>query len=153
PPFARLLDVDAALSTEPPDVVIAQDLAGSAYISLRRRQLGLGFEDTLFVVRCSGTRRWINEAARKVRVLPGALAITVLEQAALELADVVVAESQYMVDWMAQQGWRMPDRTHVIPSIMESGATGELRRRDEVVDASKVERIVFFGRLEERKGI
>jgi glycosyltransferase involved in cell wall biosynthesis len=153
PPFARLLDIDAALSAEPPEVVIAQDLAGSAYIPLRRRQLGLGFEDTLFVVRCSGTRRWINEAARKVRVLPGALAITVLEQAALELADVVVAESRYMVDWMRQQGWQLPEQTHVIPSIMEAGATGQRRRRDVDSDGARVERIAFFGRLEERKGI
>jgi glycosyltransferase involved in cell wall biosynthesis len=153
PPFARLLDIDDALSSEPPEVVIAQDLAGSAYVPLRRRQLGLGFEDTLFVVRCSGTRRWINEAARKVRVLPGALAITVLEQAALELADAVVAESRYMVDWMKQQSWRLPEQTHVIPSIMEAGATGQRRRRDVVDDGARVDRIAFFGRLEERKGI
>jgi O-antigen biosynthesis protein len=151
--FGRLLDIDSALDASQPEVVIAQDLAGAAYVPLRRRHLGLGFDDTLFVVRCSGTRRWISDAARKVGVHPGALAVTVLEQAALELADVVVAESRYMVDWMRDQGWRLPERTHVIPSVLEWGATGEPAPQAAVADDNRVQRLVFFGRLEERKGI
>lgn len=150
--FARLLDIDGALAAAQPEVVIAQDLAGAAYVPLRRRQLGLGFEDTLFIVRCSGTRRWITDAARKVAVHPGALAVTVLEQAALELADIVVAESRYMVGWMKNQGWRLPDATHVIPSLLESAATGESLPMAQV-DPGGARRLVFFGRLEERKGL
>jgi glycosyltransferase involved in cell wall biosynthesis len=153
PYFSRLLDIASALEAARPDVVIAQDLAGAAYVPLRRRQLGLGFEDTLFVVRCSGTRRWISDAARKVRIHPEALAVTVLEQSALELADVVVAESRYMVDWMLSQGWRLPDETHVIPSVLEWGATGTPPPPAELDGNTRVRRIVFFGRLEDRKGI
>jgi glycosyltransferase involved in cell wall biosynthesis len=146
PHFGRLLQIDESLRETRPDVVIAQDLAGAAYVALRRRQLGLGLDDTLFVVRCSGTRRWITDAARKVRVHPGAVAVTVMEQAALELADVVVAESRYMVDWMKAQGWQLPE-THVIPSVIETAIAGERSADD------RIDRIVFFGRLEERKGI
>src|SRR5438067_567603 len=151
--FGRLLEIDRALEAASPDVVIAQDLAGAAYVPLRRRQLGLGHDDTLFIVRCSGTRRWITDAARKVRVHPGALAVTVLEQAALELADVVVAESRYMVEWMRQQGWRLPEATHVIPSVLESGATGQAAQKAQLDPDGRTRRIVFFGRLEERKGV
>jgi glycosyltransferase involved in cell wall biosynthesis len=153
PYFARLLDIASALEAGRPDVVIAQDLAGAAYVPLRLRQLGLGFEDTLFIVRCSGTRRWITDAARKVRVHPGALAVTTVEQAALELADAVVAESRYMVDWMLSQGWRLREETHVIPSVLEWGATGETPASAKVAEDARVRRIVFFGRLEDRKGI
>jgi glycosyltransferase involved in cell wall biosynthesis len=151
--FRRLFDIDRALTASRPDVVIAQDLAGAAYVALRRRQLGLGHDGTLFVVRCSGTRRWITDAARKVRVHPGALAVTVLEQAALELADVVVAESSYMVEWMKQQGWRLPAETHVIPSLLDAGATGEKPAAAPVDPEGRARRLVFFGRLEERKGV
>jgi glycosyltransferase involved in cell wall biosynthesis len=153
PYFARLLDIASALEDAGPDVVIAQDLVGAAYIPLRRRQLGLGFENTLFIVRCSGTRRWITDAARKVRVHPEALAVTVLEQAALELADAVVAESRYMVDWMEAEGWRLPDETHVVPSVLEWGATGETAPQPKVNGDTRARRVVFFGRLEERKGV
>src|SRR5689334_9293827 len=47
-------DVGLALEADPPDVVVAQDLAAPAYSALRLRQLGLGLDRTLFVVYCHG---------------------------------------------------------------------------------------------------
>jgi glycosyltransferase involved in cell wall biosynthesis len=150
--LARARDVERALRDEPPDVVITQDLAAPAYAALRKRQLGLGLEGTLFVVYCHGARRWISDMARKVRVLPGAHAVTVLEQASVELADVAVAPSAYVVDWMRGEGWDVPADTVVIPHLPRSAATGETVRRLEPTDRQP-ERIAFFGRLEERKGL
>jgi glycosyltransferase involved in cell wall biosynthesis len=150
--FARMHDVELAVAADPPDVVIVQDLAAPAYTAIRLRTLGLAFEHTLFVVYCHGTRRWITDAARKVRVLPGALAITNLERASIELADVVVSPSAYLVDWISAQGWRLPDATQVIPHVTRAAATGEPQPRAEPSD-ERTRRIAFFGRLEERKGI
>jgi glycosyltransferase involved in cell wall biosynthesis len=150
--FARMHDVELALATDPPEVVITQDLAAPAYTAIRMRALGLGFDETLFVVYCHGTRQWITDAARKVRVLPGALGITMLEQASIELADVVVSPSRYLVDWMQQQRWRLPADSRVIPHLTRSVATGEPQLRAEHC-ADGVRRIAYFGRLEERKGI
>ena len=149
--FARALDVERTLADEPPDVVIVQDLAAPAYTALRMRQLGFGFEETLFVVYCHGTRQWITDVARKTRVLPGALAIGIVEQASIELADVVVSPSAYLLDWMRTQGWRMQPTARVIPYLTRSAATGEAVPPPP--DRAPIERIVFFGRLEERKGI
>src|SRR5919201_4672350 len=115
PYFGRMRDVELALVADPPDVVITQDLAAPAYAAIRMRALGLAFADTLFVVYCHGTRQWITDAARKVRVLPGALGITMLEQASIELADVVISPSHYLVDWMQQQRWRLPPTTRIVP--------------------------------------
>jgi glycosyltransferase involved in cell wall biosynthesis len=150
--FARLLDVVQALRADPPDVVITQDLAAPAYAALRLKQLGLDLEHTLFVVYCHGTRQWVTDMARKVRVLPGALAVSALERASIELADIAVSPSAYMVDWMRQQGWELPHRTTVIPLLTRSSATGE-PPPPPVVTGERVERIAFFGRLEERKGL
>jgi glycosyltransferase involved in cell wall biosynthesis len=152
--FARMLDVEDALASDPPDVVVVQDLAAPAYTALRIRQLGFGFETTLFVVYCHGTRRWITDMARKVRVLPGAHAVTILEQASIELADVVVSPSRYLIDWMLGERWRLPARSLVIPLLSRAAATGE-PAPERVVPATSngVERIAFFGRLEERKGL
>src|SRR5205823_4886924 len=150
--FARVRDVERWLHANPADVVITQDLAAPAYSALRRRQLGLGFDRTLFVVYCHGTRQWITDAARKVRVLPGALGVTMLEQASIELADVVVSPSQYLVDWMRQQRWQVPADTRVIPHVTRSVATGEPQPRAEG-SARGLQRVAYFGRLEERKGI
>src|SRR5439155_12255544 len=59
--FARMRDVEHALLANPPDVVIVQDLAAPAYTALRKRQLGLAFEWTTFIVYCHGTRQWITD--------------------------------------------------------------------------------------------
>ena len=150
--FARMRDVEEALAAEAPDVVITQDLAGPAYTALRMRRLGLGFERTLFVVYCHGGRRWITDMARKARVLPGAHEITELERMSVEIADAAVSPSSYLVDWMRHEGWRLPANTFVIPHFNRSAATGETPPRVSP-NGSSVERIAFFGRLEERKGL
>src|SRR5438445_8037621 len=149
--LGRARDVELALHDEPPDVVIAQDLAAPVYTALRKRQLGLGFERTLFVVYCHGTRRWISDMAHKVRVLPGAHAVTILEQASVELADIAVSPSSYVLDWMRAENWRLPTVAIVIPYLSRSVATGEPARRIDI-PTTPPERIAFFGRVEERKG-
>jgi glycosyltransferase involved in cell wall biosynthesis len=150
--FKRMRDVEQALASDPPDVVIAQDLAAPAYGALRMRHLGLGFGETLFIVYCHGGRRWITDMARKTRVLPGAHAVTELERASVEVADVVVSPSAYLIDWMRDEGWRLPTQVVVIPHLSRSAATGVLQARA-TTNGGRVTRIAFFGRLEERKGL
>ena len=151
--LARMRDVEDALAGNPPDVVVVQDLAAPAYTALRMRQLGFGLEQTLFVAYCHGTRRWITDMAHKVRVLPGAHAITILEQASIELADVVVSPSQYLIDWMRDERWRLPARSLVIPYLTRAAAAGEAPPPHAAPATNGIERIAFFGRLEERKGL
>jgi O-antigen biosynthesis protein len=151
--FRRMRAVELALRADPPHVAIVQDLGAPAYTALRARQLGLELHDTLFVVYCHGTRQWITNMARKVRVLPGALAVSRLEQAGVELADVAISPSAYMIAWMREQGWRLPHATGVIPLLTRTAATGEPLAEAGSADGGKVERLVFFGRFEERKGI
>jgi glycosyltransferase involved in cell wall biosynthesis len=146
-------DVDQVLRAEPPDVVVVQDLGSPAYTALRLRHLGLALEQTLFVVLCHGTRQWTTDVGRKVRVLPGAHAVTVLERASIELADVVVSPSAYLLDWMRDQQWQLPSRAVVIPHVTRSTATGEAPVQVHAHPLDAVARVVFFGRLEERKGI
>jgi glycosyltransferase involved in cell wall biosynthesis len=151
--FRRARDVDAALRMDPPDVVVVQDLGALAYISIRLRRLGLAFERTSFVVFCHGTRQWITDVSRKVRVLPGAHAISMLERASVELADAVVSPSGYLVEWMRSEGWQLPAQTFVVPHVSRAAATGEPPPTRQPANDEGVERVAFFGRLEERKGV
>jgi glycosyltransferase involved in cell wall biosynthesis len=151
--FARTRDVEAVLREDPPDVVVVQDLGAPAYSAIRLRRLGLAFERTSFVVFCHGTRQWITDVSRKVRVLPGAHAVAVLERASVELADAVVSPSSYLVDWMRGQGWQLPEQTFVIPHVSRAAATGQPPPAPVAAPANGVDRVAFFGRLEERKGV
>jgi glycosyltransferase involved in cell wall biosynthesis len=151
--FVHSRDVESALRADPPDIIIVQDLGAPAYTALRLRRLGLAFERTSFVVFCHGTRQWITDVSGKVRVLPGAHAVAVLERASVELADVVVSPSAYLVDWMRSEGWQLPAQTFVIPHVSRAGATGETPPTPTRRESNRVERVAFFGRLEERKGV
>ena len=155
PNFVLAHKVGLALRSDPPDVVVVHDLGGPAYTALRLRQAGIACANTLFVVFCHGTRRYAMDLAGRVRVkdLRHVLAVAVNEQASVELADVVVSPSQYLVDWMRGQGWRLPERTLVIPYLTQASATGEPVERRPVIEGQRVERLVFFGRLDERKGL
>ena len=151
--FARRHRAALALQADSPEVVIVNDAGAACYAALRLRHLALALGNTLFVLRCAGTNRWMADAGGKVRVLPSALGVNVLEQACVELADVLVSPSAYLIGWMREQGWTLPARTRVIPYLSRSGATGEappLARRE---GDGRVERLAFFGRLEERKGL
>lgn len=142
--------VERSLRRDVPDVVICDDRYGSAFASVRMRTLGLGFEHTVFVIYCHGTTAWIADAQEKVRRRTGSFEVEALERSAIELADVVVSPSGYMLDWMRRRGWRLP-RALVAPLLTRS-AIGDGTANDPL-PPEPVRRIAFFGRLEERKGL
>ena len=86
--FAKPHSISLGLAANPPDIVIAHDLGAPAYSALRLRQAGIAFENTLFVVFCHGTRRYIASLAPDVPFadLQTVLAIGTLEQVSVELA-------------------------------------------------------------------
>ncbi len=135
--------------------MIAHDFGAPAYTALRLRQAGIAFEDTLFVVYCHGPRRWIADITSKVALgdLRTVLGVSALEQAAMELADVVVSPSAYLLDWMRKRGWQLPERTLVIPYFTRSEATGEPVRMASRPSPDPIRRLSFFGRVDERKGL
>ncbi|MDX6414239.1 MAG: hypothetical protein QOH23_1649 [Gaiellaceae bacterium] len=153
--FAKPHSVALGLQADPPDIVIAHDLGAPAYSALRLRQAGIAFQNTRFVVFCHGTRRYIASLAPDAPLadLQTVLAIGTLEQASVELADVVVSPSAYLVEWMRGQGWELPERTLVIPYFTRPGATGEPAATMSRPSPDPLRRIAFFGRVDEKKGL
>ena len=147
--------IELGLRADVPDVVIAHDFGAPAYSALRLREAGLGFENCLFVVFCHGTRRYVADLSPTIAFtdLKAVLGISVLERVSVELADVVVSPSAYLVDWMREQGWRLPERTLVIPYFTRSNATGESAWVASRPDRDPIRRFAFFGRVDEKKGL
>jgi O-antigen biosynthesis protein len=153
--FAHAHCVSLGLRADLPDVVIAHDFGAPAYSALRLRQAGIAFDDTLFVVFCHGTRRYVANLSPNMALgdLRTVLGVSVLEQVSVELADVVVSPSAYLVDWMRGEGWQLPERTLVIPYFTRSGATGESVPAAARPDPEPIRRLAFFGRVDEKKGL
>jgi glycosyltransferase involved in cell wall biosynthesis len=153
--FVDSHSIELGLRESPPDVVIAHDFGAPAYTALRLRQAGIAFEDTLFVVFCHGTRGYVMDVSPNLapKDLRNLLGMVVHERAAVELADVVVSPSAYLVDWMREQGWQLPERTLVIPYFTGPAATGETASRRVWSESERLDRLAFFGRVDEKKGV
>lgn len=153
--FHHAHQVAEALLADPPDVVVAHDFGAPAYSALQLRRAGLELSDTLFVLFCHGSRRYVADLSPGLALgdLHAVLGVGVLEQAAVELADVVVSPSAYLLGWMRARGWRLPEETRVIPYFTESAVTGEPVAPAARPEPNPLRRLVFFGRIDEKKGL
>lgn len=149
--LAPTLAVLDALRADPPDVVVVDDWRGLAWAALRSRQLGVGLVDTAFVLYCHGPARVLAEAAKKVPDTLARFGEEVAERACIELADVVVSPSEWLLGWMRAHGWPVPESARVVQNLWESAALGT--HAVHVPTDSSVRRLAFFGQLREGKGI
>jgi glycosyltransferase involved in cell wall biosynthesis len=152
PPYlAPTLEVFHALRDAPPDVAIVNDWRGLGYAAQRTRQLGAAFAETAFVMHCHGPGRVLAEFAQKVPDTASRFGEGVTERGSLELADAVVSPSAWLLGWMREHGWPVPDTARVIPYVRQSAALDE--DPEVAPGAPRIERLAFFGQLREGKGI
>ena len=141
---------------EPYDVVHTSEWRGGAYYALLAKRLGLAFERTLFLVKTSSPWIW----NRHYRMLPlgtkSELARMYPERRVVELADVVIGGSAHLLTFMEEKGYSLPaGRTFVQPNIidLQDLEVREGRPHYQYGDTVKSGELVFFGRLEARKGL
>ena len=140
------------LRVHPPAVIIFQDWGGLGFCSMQAKRSG-EFRQSRLVHICHGPGDWLREANRRQEVDATDLAVAWMERRSAGLADTVVGPSRYLVDWMADRGWELPSDVHVIPYFTEGHVASLDRPLREVTEHPPLEELVFFGRLEERKGV
>ena len=144
------------LRDHPMDVVHSSEWRGSAYLCLLAKRQGLAFADTLFVVKTSSPWMWNRLYGSHTLERLDDLAKITAERGAVELADMVIGGSAHLLRWMGSQGYRLPaGRTFVQPNVVDLGALAHLLAGAQPRGRPRtpIEEIVFFGRLEARKGL
>ena len=141
---------------EPYDVVHTSEWRGGAFYALIAKRLALAFENTIFLVKTSSPWIW----NRHYRMLPlgnkAELARMYPERRVVELADIVIGGSAHLLSFMEQKGYRLPSgRTFVQPNIidLQDLSVEEKRPAYAYGDRVRTGELVFFGRLESRKGL
>ncbi len=138
------------------DVVHASEWHGSAYLSLLAKRQGIAFSDTVFCIKSSSPWLWNREIQMtKINQLSDMVKMYA-ERKSIELADLVVGGSAYLLRWMLDHGYHLPaGRTFVQPNVVKPvDIPGELRaKRPKTGTRVPISEIVFFGRLEHRKGL
>lgn len=131
-------------------IFIFPEWMGLAYYSLLAKEQGLAYHDKTFIVNAHSPESWAREGNRNLPDCLHDIDRDFMERESVARADIVISPSKYMFDWMRQNNWRTPSKTRVIQNLME------VVTKSDYVPAKKlanVDRIVFFGRLEMRKGL
>ena len=134
------------------DIIHFPECQGLGFYSLLAKRQGLAFADTTFVVSAHGPTFWVKEGSQDYIRNLGELEIDFMERTSVSAADIVVSPSQYLLGWMQQNGWELPERTYVAPYVLPQGmllSENPAPRQGK----NEIHEIVFFGRLEIRKGL
>lgn len=133
------------------DVVYFNDCGGLGYFSLLAKRTGVFLNAPRMYVVAHGPHEWVLEL-NSLRYWSRTPVISAfLERRSAALADALVSPSRYLLDWMRSREWSLPENALVMQNIVRlpESAAPSIRTRQ----ADRISEIVFFGRLEVRKGI
>jgi glycosyltransferase involved in cell wall biosynthesis/GT2 family glycosyltransferase len=149
--MAKSFEAYQWLRTRSFDIVHFSEWRAPGYYTLVAKHQGLAFADTELCVHTHGPTIWSLLSNGEYLTQLIELELDYMERRSVRLADSVVSPSHYLLRWMQDQGWTLPERTYVQQYIRPASArpgspeSGERPR--------PVSEIVFFGRLEIRKGL
>lgn len=144
------------LIEHPMDVVHVSEWRGTAYLSLLAKRQGLAFKDTLFLVKTSSPWMWNRLYGSHTLERADDLVKIHAERRSVEMGDVVIGGSLHLLRWMASQGYTLPaGRCFVQPNVATFAKLEPLMHSRALPRGQRtpIDEIVFFGRLEARKGL
>jgi len=133
------------------DAVFFNDVSAEGFYSVLAKRSGLAFQRTALCVVAHGPRTWVRELNRWPLTCGNGLEQVFMEREMVRFADHLISPSRYMLDWLASDGWQLPNSRRVVKCRLP-----RWRRSPDVralVERSPVRELVFFGRLEYRKGV
>ena len=138
------------------DIVHAPEWQGHLYYSVLAKHQSIAFRNITFCVGTHSPSWWIELGNGRILNNIDQLTEDFLERQSVKMADVVVSPSQYLLGWMKAEGWQLPDHVYVTPYVVPAEicrASLDLDARSRAIKKERVRELVFFGRLEPRKGL
>lgn len=131
------------------DLVYFDDHLGSGYYSFLAKRAGLEpFCHQLHCLITHGSIEWMFNLNDRYASRPSDVEWMGLERRSVELADVVLAPSDYLLREYEKYGWQLPVNTFHQPYPIFQNPNPETHDRP-----LPIKELVFFGRLEVRKGL
>lgn len=129
-------------------LVIFPDMGGLGYFSQMAKKSGLAFHQTNFLIKFLGPLTWSKHDNGDFLNGPAELTIPMMEKFSVENADVVQYATDWSTQWCDEKLWNLPTKRQALFPFQ----VGE-RKRTKASRAKSLDEIVFFGRIEPRKGI
>jgi hypothetical protein len=135
------------------DIIQFHDNHGHGYHTLTAKQQGVAFRDTKFIIGMHGPNTgWATLLNGEFPSSEEQLIVDHLERRSCEMADAVVAPSEYILNYLLLRGWKLP-KTQLVVWNLAGGGDDLEQLRGKLQGEVGVDNIVFYGRLEGRKGI
>jgi O-antigen biosynthesis protein len=147
--FTRVSEQVARMLPSTADIVYFQDWCANGFHAVREKRF-TSAKRPLYVTVMHSSTAWAQEGMATFPTdAQEQLGLLFAERYTVQNSDHVVSPSAYMVDWVRQRGWVLPNSTHVLglpylPTphnvVKQAGIHQPIRK------------LVYFGRLETRKG-
>lgn len=128
------------------DIVYFQDWANLAFHTVRTKRFSTASRPTCITV-LHGPSNWVRLGNRRYPKVPGDIYQEFVERYAAEHSDFVIAPSRYMLDWLRNEGWKFRSEPVVLGLPFQPVGAPAFQPA-----ARPPKRVIFFGRLETRKG-
>jgi glycosyltransferase involved in cell wall biosynthesis len=135
------------------DIYIFHDYMADGFFCFLAKESGTAFLNAKLGLISHSSSLWCDQANRQFPDSEARLSLYDMERACVELADFLVSPSKYLMDWMQEQGWKLPENAHCIPNLVSPPRSFVVPTSSKVLPPEEVFELVFFGRLEERKGV
>jgi len=134
------------LKTRHFDIVHCHEWRGIGFFTALGKRQGLCLRNSVLCVGAHSPVMWCHEGMNDLAD-HDAIEVDFMERQSVALADVLWTPSQHMRDWLTREGWALPERVLHLPYILLDldKARGRAARPGA--------HLVFFGRLETRKGL
>lgn len=133
------------------DTIYFPEWRGVGLYTIQAKQAGLAFRNTQMIVGAHSPSLWHAAGGMQFPAGFDALFADAAERQSIAFADMVISPSQYMIDYMGEEGWELPKDVRVIPNPLTPPASNIVVAARNSYKA--VHEVVFFGRLETRKGL
>ena len=132
------------------DVIHFTEYKTSGFFCVSEKRAGLGFQNTLLCVSLRSPSRWCRKGDDLFISEFAMLETDFLEQRTAELADLIFVPSCYIANWVVSNGWNLPARLYHQSNLIR---IPESFVSPPISVQGPVKEIVFFGRLQPRKGL
>lgn len=134
------------------DLIHFVDYIGLGYYTALAKSQGLCLKGSLIAVTTHSPTLWsrltnaalVDDISYMVRDR--------MERRLIELSDLVISPSHYMLRWLRENDFKLPSRQVMLPNLMPSRMQGAPPEVPEGMQGP-IRELVFFGRIEPRKGL
>jgi len=132
----------------PFDLIEFADWWGAGFRSIQARRAGRSLTDVRLAVKLHGSSQWARDGNGQWLTSKEDLRTDFAERHAFEHADLQLAPCSYILDYARGAGWQVRPDAHIVahPIPLRSGPVAGNWKET-------ISEVVFFGRLEPRKGL